>query len=154
MRKCVYAGSFDPVTKGHEDIIRKAALTFDEVVVAICHNPDKRYAFSEELRVEMLEKTCKKYTNVRIVRHEGMLVDLLKKENTVYNVRGIRNATDLDYENEMRFYNENLMPEIITVYFPCEDKNAHISSSAVKQLLRLGKSADEFLPEEIKGILK
>ncbi|MBQ7642715.1 MAG: pantetheine-phosphate adenylyltransferase [Clostridia bacterium] len=154
MRKCVYAGSFDPVTKGHEDIIRKAALTFDEVVVAICHNPDKSYAFSEELRVEMLEKTCKKYTNVRIVRHEGMLVDLLKKENTVYNVRGIRNATDLDYENEMRFYNENLMPEIITVYFPCEDKNAHISSSAVKQLLRLGKSADEFLPEEIKGILK
>ena len=154
MRKCVYAGSFDPVTKGHEDIIRKAALTFDEVVVAICHNPDKSYAFSEELRVEMLEKTCKKYTNVRIVRHEGMLVDLLKKENTVYNVRGVRNATDLDYENEMRFYNENLMPEIITVYFPCEDKNAHISSSAVKQLLRLGKSADEFLPEEIKGILK
>lgn len=154
MRKCVYAGSFDPVTRGHEDIIRKAALTFDEVVVAICHNPDKSYAFSEELRVEMLEKTCKKYTNVRIVRHEGMLVDLLKKENTVYNVRGVRNATDLDYENEMRFYNENLMPEIITLYFPCEDKNAHISSSAVKQLLRLGKSADEFLPEEIKGILK
>ena len=153
MKKCVFAGTFDPVTKGHEEIIAKCSGLFDEVIVAICVNVNKTTMFSVEKRLEFLKKTCAKYANVKVLYHEGLLVDLLLKEGAKYNVRGLRNGRDYEYENEMNFVNSELMPEIVTVYMPCSDLNVQVSSSVVRELLNFGRSADRYVPDEIVGLL-
>lgn len=153
MKKCVFAGTFDPVTKGHEEIISKCSELFDEVIVAICVNVNKTTMFSVEKRLEFLKKTCEKYKNVKVMYHEGLLVDLLLKEGAKYNVRGLRNGRDYEYENEMNFVNSELMPEIVTIYIPCSDLNVQVSSSVVRELLKFGRHADRYVPDEIAGLL-
>lgn len=154
MRKCVFAGTFDPVTKGHEEVIAKCSAMFDEVIVAICVNVNKTAMFPIEKRLEFLEKTCGKYGNVKVVYHEGLLVDLLKKEGAVYNVRGLRNGKDYEYENEMNFVNSELMPEIVTVYIPCGNMNVQVSSSIVRELLRFNRDVKRYVPEEIADLIR
>lgn len=154
MRKCVFAGTFDPVTKGHEEVIAKCSAMFDEVIVAICVNVNKTAMFPIEKRLEFLEKTCRKYGNVKVVYHEGLLVDLLKKEGAVYNVRGLRNGKDYEYENEMNFVNSELMPEIVTVYIPCGNMNVQVSSSIVRELLRFNRDVKRYVPEEIADLIR
>ena len=154
MRKCVFAGTFDPVTSGHEEIIKKSSSMFDEVVVALCVNVTKKAMFSVEKRIEFLQTVCKKYKNVKVLYHDGLLVDLMKKEGAIYNVRGLRNGKDYDYENEMNFINADLMPEIVTVYLPCSAKNVSVSSTAVRELLSFGKSVEKYLPKELVGKLE
>ena len=154
MRKCVFAGTFDPVTSGHEEIIKKSSSMFDEVIVALCVNVTKKAMFSVEKRIAFLQTVCQKYNNVKVVYHDGLLVDLMKKEGAIYNVRGLRNGKDYDYENEMNFINADLMPEIITVYLPCSAKNVSVSSTAVRELLSFGKSVEKYLPKELVGRLE
>lgn len=150
MKKCVFAGSFDPVTVGHEQTVVKCLKLFDEVVVGLLDNPEKKGMFSIEQRLEFLQKTFAKYGNrVRIVRHEGLLVDLLKKENTPVYVRGIRNAVDYAYESQTNDINTELYPEILTVYLPCEKAHLAVSSSNVRTLLKNGKDVEKYLPAEI-----
>ena len=149
MRKAVFAGTFDPITSGHEEIIKKSSEMFEELVVALCVNVSKRAMFSVEKRLELLNATCKKYKNVKVVYHDGLLVDLMKKENAIYNVRGLRNGKDYDYENEMNFINADLMPELVAVYLPCSAKNVSVSSTAVRELLTFGKDVSAYLPKEI-----
>ena len=86
--------------------------------------------------------------------HEGLLVDLLKKEAAVYNVRGLRNGKDYEYENEMNFVNSELMPEIVTVYIPCGNMNVQVSSSIVRELLRFNRDVKRYVPEEIADIIR
>ena len=109
--------------------------------------------FSVEKRLDFLRATCAKYPNVKVLFHEGLLVNLLKAEGAIYNVRGLRNGRDYEYENEMNFVNSELMPEIVTIYIPCSDPNVQISSSVVRELLKFGKNADRYVPAEIKGKL-
>lgn len=154
MRKAVFAGTFDPVTSGHEEIIKKSAEMFDEVVVALCVNVNKKAMFTVEQRLEFLKLTCQKYKNVKVVYHEGLLVDLMKEENAVYNVRGLRNGKDYDYENEMNFINADLMPNLVAVYLPCSAKNLSVSSTAVRELLSFGKDVSKYLPVEIAGVIR
>lgn len=154
MRKCVFAGTFDPVTKGHEEVIAKCSAMFDEVIVAICVNVNKTAMFPIEKRLEFLDKTCRKYGNVKVVYHEGLLVDLLKKEGAVYNVRGLRNGKDYEYENEMNFVNSELMSEIVTVYIPCGNMNVQVSSSIVRELLRFNRDVKRYVPEEIADLIR
>ena len=154
MKKAVFAGTFDPVTSGHEEIIRKSSELFDEVVVALCVNVTKRAMFSIEKRMAFLEAVCKKYKNVTVVYHDGLLVDLIKKQKALYNVRGLRNGKDYDYENEMNYINADMMPELITVYLPCSVSNISVSSTAVRELLSFNKSVDKYLPSEILPLLK
>ena len=127
---------------------------FDEVIVAICVNVNKTAMFPIEKRLEFLEKTCRKYGNVKVVYHEGLLVDLLKKEGAVYNVRGLRNGKDYEYENEMNFVNSELMPEIVTVYIPCGNMNVQVSSSIVRELLRFNRDVKRYVPEEIADLIR
>ena len=102
----------------------------------------------------MLTLVTKKYKNVKAVYHEGLLVDLLKKEGALYNVRGLRNGRDYEYENEMNFVNSELMPEIVTLYIPCSNLNVQVSSSIVRELLKFGRSAGNYVPAEIKNLLE
>ena len=150
MKKCVFAGSFDPVTVGHEQTVVKCLKLFDEVVIGLLDNPEKTYAFSIEQRLEFLQKTFFKYgEKVRVVRHQGLLVDLLKKEGTPVYVRGIRNAVDYAYESQTNDINTELYPEILTVYLPCEKAHLAVSSSNVRTLLKNGKDVEKYLPAEI-----
>jgi pantetheine-phosphate adenylyltransferase len=154
MKIAVFAGTFDPITSGHEEIIKKSAEMFDFLIVALCVNVTKRAMFSIEKRMQFLNAVCQKYTNVKVVYHDGLLVDLMKNEGAIYNVRGLRNGKDYDYENEMNFINSDLMPEIVTVYLPCSAKNVSVSSTAVRELLSFNKKVDKYLPKEILDLIQ
>lgn len=153
MKKCVYAGTFDPITVGHSDIILKAMKLFDEVIVAVAENPEKKTMFDLETRFKMVRKSCEGLKNVKVVCHSGMLYELIKKENAVASVRGIRNVADLEYENSMAFYNAKLIPECITVYIPCEKNLEFVSSSAVRQLIKFGVDFKDFVPKGVEEII-
>ena len=146
--KCVFAGSFDPVTNGHMEIIGKCAMTFREVVVVIAVNAEKRYYFDKETRFQMLSRACEKYEGVAVKTFDGMLVDFLKSEGTEYYVRGIRDEKDLDYENRTFDFNSRLYPEIQTVYFYCGKENSKVSSTFVRSLIEKGESVKKYVPYE------
>lgn len=154
MKKCIFAGTFDPPTLGHEDIVLKCLEIFDEVIVAILINPNKKPLFSEEVRLAMLRKVFAKYPNVRVLSYDGLTVDLLKREGAKFYVRGIRNGTDYDYEAQLNYINMDMYKEMSTVFLPTRQEYLHISSSLVKDALRFGKNVDKYVPEEIRGDLR
>lgn len=154
MKRCVFAGTFDPPTLGHKDIVLKCLELFDEVIVAILINPNKRPLFSEEARLAMLRKVFADYKNVRVLSYDGLTVDLLKRENAKFYVRGIRNGTDYDYEAQLNYINMDMYREMITVFLPTRQEFLHISSSLVKDALRFNKNVDPYVPEEIRGDLR
>ena len=102
----VFAGTFDPITIGHEEIIKKGSELFDSLVVAICINEEKSTMFGVETRLEMVKTICKKYKNCNVVYHSGMLVDLMKEIGAKYYIRGVRNIADFEYESKMHFFNK------------------------------------------------
>ena len=154
MKKAVFAGTFDPITKGHEKVIEKASKLFDEVIVAVCVNPKKSTVFSKEIRLEMIKLVVSKYKNVKAVIHDGLVVDLMKNEGAIYYVRGVRNNTDYLYENEMYFLNKQLYPELVTMYFPCEEELTTISSTKVREAIKNGEDLQNYLSSEVINVIK
>ena len=157
-RKCVFAGSFDPPTVGHEKVVESCLKMFDEVVIAVMINPDKTPYFSEEERVSLLKTLFSGEKRVKVRTFSGAAVDLLEEENTPFYVRGIRNTVDFEYENANFFANKKLKSDIITVYLPAEQQDLHISSSLVKNSIKFKKDYSEYIPEKIReklhGILE
>ena len=154
MKKCLFAGTFDPPTLGHKDIVMKCLALFDEVIVAILINPNKKPLFSVEERLVMLKKVFAAYPNVRVLSYDGLTVDLLKCEGVRFYVRGIRNGTDYDYEAQLNYINVDMYKDMITVFLPTRQEFLHISSGLVKDALRFHKNVDNYVPEEIRGDLK
>lgn len=154
MKKCVFAGTFDPPTLGHKDIVMKSLEIFDEVIVAILINPNKKPLFTVEERLAMLKKVFAAYPNVRVMSYDGLTVDLLRREGVRFYVRGIRNGTDYDYEAQLNFINVDMYKEMITVFLPTRQEFLHISSGLVKDALRFNKNVDQYVPEEIRDDLK
>ena len=148
-RKCVFAGTFDPPTVGHERIVESCLKMFDEVVVAVMINPDKTPYFSEDERITLLKKLFSDEKRVKIRSFYGAAVDLLEEENTPIYVRGVRNTVDFEYENANFFANEKLKSDIITVYLPARQQDLHISSSLVKNSVKIKKEYSEYIPEKI-----
>ena len=153
MKRAVFAGTFDPVTKGHEKVIEKITKLFDEVYVSIGVNPQKTPIFSVEARLEMLNKVCKKYSNCKVVYHEGKLVDLMKDKDILYNIRGVRNDSDYAYENNMHFINDSLYPGIVTLFIPCEKEFVDISSTAVRNAVKNGEDLTKYLSLDVIEIV-
>ena len=153
MRKCVFAGTFDPPTLGHKATIEDCLELFDEVVVAILVNPMKKPFFSIEDRKEMLRLTVKS-DRVRIVEHECTAVELLKKENTKFYVRGIRNTVDLEFENANLYASRKLDPDFTAVYLPCRQELLHVSSSMVRSSLHFSTPIDEYVTPEVKEYIR
>ena len=153
-KKCVFAGTFDPPTLGHKDIVLKCLTLFDEVIVAILINPNKSPLFSEEARLAMLRKVFSAYPKGRVLAYDGLTVDLLRREGAQFYVRGIRNGTDYDYEVQLNYINMDMYPDMVTVFLPTRQEFLHISSSLVKDALRFHKSVDRYVPEEIRGDLR
>lgn len=154
MKKCVFAGTFDPPTLGHRDTIEKSSKIFDEVVVAVMVNPQKKPFFTVEERTVMLALLCKSLKNVRVVCWQGLIVDLLKKENTPFYVRGIRNTVDLEYENAAFYASRDLDGEMITLYLPAEQKHIHVSSTLAKNCIRFDKPLDGYVGEEVAAYIR
>ena len=153
-KKCVFAGTFDPPTLGHKDIVMKCLELFDEVIVAILINPNKKPLFRVEQRKAMLEKVFARYPNVRVLSYDGLTVDLLRREGVRFYVRGIRNGTDYDYEAQLNYINVDMLQDMITLFFPTRQEFLHISSGLVKDALRFNKNVDKYVPEEIRGDLR
>lgn len=154
MKKCVYAGTFDPPTKGHKYVIDTCLKIFDEVVVAVMENPSKSALLSECDREKLLKQLYKDEGRVKVKVFSGAAVDLLEEENTPFYVRGIRNTVDLEYENANFFASKKLKKDMVTIYIPAEQDNLQISSSMVKSFIKFGKDYSGYVPEEIQNSLK
>ena len=150
MKKCVFAGTFDPPTKGHEKVVREALLIFDEVVVAVMINGGKIPLFSEDERVALLKKLFKDDGRVKVKSFHGAACDLLKKEGTPFYVRGVRDSIDFAYETRDYYATKKLMPEVIEIYIPAEQDSIQISSTLVKNSVKFHKQFSEYLPESIR----
>ncbi|WP_157314186.1 pantetheine-phosphate adenylyltransferase [Chitinibacter sp. GC72] len=136
MRRGVYAGSFDPVTKGHLWMIEHGVKLFDEMIVAIGENPDKKYTFSLEERVAMLRETTSQMPNLRVeVFQNRFLVDYAREQGAQFILRGIREAADYEFERKMRYVNADLAPHIDTIFLMPPREIAEISSTMVKGLV-------------------
>lgn len=153
-RRAVYVGSFDPLTLGHQDIIRRAALIFDQVTVGIGINPDKRPLFTPEERVELARAVLRPLPNVEVRSFMGLAVEFLHDCRARVMIRGVRTLSDIDTEFTMALANRALAPEIETVFLTASEKYTHISSSLIKQVAQFaGQSAAvrlrEFVPEAV-----
>lgn len=149
MKKCVFAGTFDPPTVGHRQVIDDSLKIFDKVVVAVMVNTDKTPLLSEEERAFLLGKLYRGDSRVEVVTFDGAAVDLLERENTPFYVRGVRDGIDFEYENRNFFANKKLKPDIVTVYMPAYQENLHVSSTLVRNSLRFEKEYREYIPAEI-----
>ena len=158
MTTAVYPGSFDPVTLGHVDIIRRAAKMFDRVIVAVGINMEKKPWFTAEERCELLRSATKDIQNVEVVELEGLLVDFAKSVDATVILKGLRAVSDFEYEFQMALTNSKLAPEIETVFLTTSAVNMYLSSSIVKQVGILGGDISPFVPEcvhdEIKSRIK
>jgi pantetheine-phosphate adenylyltransferase len=142
-------GTFDPVTVGHLELVRTAAALFDEVVVCISVNPDKKHLFDEETRKEMLRKAVAEYPNVRVDAQHGMTADYAVSIGASYIIRGIRNEKDAKYELEMADFNLDYKG-VRTLLIPARADLANISSTAVREKLSKGESVADLVPSEVK----
>lgn len=144
-RIAVYPGSFDPLTKGHIDIIARASLMFDALIAAVVDNPNKRCLFSLEEREAMLKEELQNYANVKTASFSGLLADFVRSCRACAIVRGLRGAADFEIERQMAALNRRLAPEIDTVFFMTSSEYACISSGAVKEIASLGGSVSGFV---------
>lgn len=145
--KAVYPGSFDPVTYGHIDIIKRAASIFDEIIVAVAHNLDKKPLFSVKERVGMLKGATKGIKNVKVDDFNGLVVDYVKKKDIHVIIRGLRMISDFEYEFQMALTNRKLDNSIETIFMMPREEYSYISSKLIKETAALGGNLKEFLPE-------
>lgn len=149
MARAIYPGSFDPVTLGHLDIIKRSAKIFDEVIVGVLNNNSKTPLFSVENRVKMLKEVVKDIPNVKVMSFEGLLVDFAKKVDGQIIVRGLRAVTDFEYELQMSQTNMVLDKDIDTIFFTTSLEYAYLSSSTVKETAFYGADISRFVPESV-----
>ena len=155
-RIAILPGSFDPLTNGHVDLIRRAARLFDRVVVAVLVNPDKQGLFTPEERVAMIGEVCivlPESDRIEVDAFKGLLVQYATGKGACAIVRGLRSGVDLDYERPMASMNANLAPDIDTVFLAASDQYAHISSRLVKEVASYGVPVDKLVPPLISARL-
>ena len=150
----IVPGSFDPITYGHIDIIKRSAQLFDEVIVAILVNPDKKYLFTLEEREEMINESIKDFNNVKVDSFSGLLVDYAKKVNSTVIVRGLRAVSDFEYEMQLTFMNKALDDNIETFYMMANKQYSFISSSIVKGVSGFGADLSKFVPKHVEERLE
>ena len=148
MKKAIFPGSFDPITIGHVDIIKRAMKVFDEIIIAVGDNTDKKYMFPKEKRVEFVKQTFNNYNNIKIESYNGLTVDFCKKNNTEFMIRGLRNPADFEFEKSIALTNRK-MTDIETIFFLTSPENSFVSSSIVRDLIRNSGDYKLFIPKGI-----
>ncbi|WP_301956228.1 pantetheine-phosphate adenylyltransferase [uncultured Eubacterium sp.] len=149
MTRAIYPGSFDPVTLGHLDIIKRASKIFDELIVGVLNNNSKSPLFSVEKRVKMLNDVVKDLPNVKVLSFEGLLVDFARKVDAQIIVRGLRAVTDFEYELQMSQTNTVLNENVDTIFFTTSLEYAYLSSSTVREAAYFGADISKFVPESV-----
>lgn len=154
MRVSVYAGTFDPVTAGHVSVIERAARIFDRVLVVVAVNPAKRCLFTTDERLLMLRLATAGLPNVQCASTDGLVIELARRSGALYLVRGIRGATDADYETALAHANRDLAPEITTVFLPADPALSQVSSSRLKALVEGGADVSGYCPPGVERRLR
>jgi pantetheine-phosphate adenylyltransferase len=153
VKRAIYAGSFDPVTNGHLDVLTRAARVFDEIVVAVAHNPDKRGLFTPDERVALLQQTTSSVTNARVTQFHGLLVDFAKREGACAIIRGLRAVSDFEFEFQMALMNRRLEPALETFFLMPREEYSYVSSRLVKEVASLGGNVSVFVPAPVAEAL-
>lgn len=154
MKTAVYPGTFDPITNGHIDIIKRALNIFDKVIIAISVDSAKNPLFTVEERIKMISEAVKDIQGIEIDSFSGLLVDYAKKTNAIAIIRGLRAVSDFEYEFQMALMNRRLNENIETVFLMPNEKFTYLNSSIVREVVSLGGDISDFVPENVKNELK
>lgn len=152
--KAIYPGTFDPITNGHSDLVKRAAKLFDEVILAIAYNPNKKPFFELEQRVEIAKSVLAEHKNVTVLGFSGLLADLAKEHNAQVLVRGVRAVSDFEFEFQLASMNRRLNKGLETVFLTPAENNSFISSSLVKDVAIHGGDVSEFVDPIVVTALK
>jgi len=150
----VYPGTFDPVTYGHIDIIKRAARIYEKVIIAVAHNEDKNPLFNVEERVSMLKDSVKGLANVVVDDFNGLAVKYVKNKGSRVMIRGLRMISDFEYEFQMALTNRKLSEDIETVFMMPNERYSYISSKLMKEAAALGADVKNFIPNKVQVLLK
>ena len=155
MKIAIYPGTFDPITNGHLDIIKRAVHLFDQLIVSVAKNSGKEQAlFSTKERIALIQLSVSQFSNVIVDSFEGLMVDHAAKHSAHAAIRGLRVLSDFEFEFKMALMNRSLNDEISTVFLMPHEKYTHISSSMVREVSSLGGNVSEYVPEEVDNALK
>ncbi|MEG0238258.1 MAG: pantetheine-phosphate adenylyltransferase [Clostridium sp.] len=149
MKTAIYPGSFDPITNGHLDIIKRGAKVFDKLIIAVLINVDKKGLFEIDERVELIERVTCDIENVEVVSFNGLLIDLLRQKEANVILKGLRAVSDFEYEMQMALMNNKLDSDVETLFMMTAAENSFLSSSSVKQVAKFGGNVCGLVPSEI-----
>ncbi len=151
MKTALYPGSFDPITLGHLNIVRRAAAVFDRVVVCVMKNSEKSPMFTIEERMELARKVTARFANVEVATTDMLLAEYAKQFDGAVIVKGLRALSDFDYEFQIALINKKMNPQLETMFLTASEKYTYLSSSVVKEMARYGADLSDFVPMEIIG---
>lgn len=150
----IYPGTFDPITNGHIDIIERVCKIFGKVIIAIAKETNKECLFSPEERVHLAEIATKNICNVEVEAFDGLAVDYVKRKGSSVMIRGLRAVSDFEYELQLALANRSLCEDVETVFLTPQSKYLYLSSSMVKQIIKLGGNIKEYVPEAVFNAVK
>ncbi len=154
MTRAIYPGTFDPLTRGHEDLVRRAAGLFDSLVVAVADSRGKNPIFSPDERLAIARETLAEHPNVEIVGFSGLLVNFVRQQKADVVIRGLRAVSDFEYEFQMAGMNRHLMPEVETIFMTPTDKYQFISGTLVREIALLGGDVSKFVAPSVQEWLR
>ncbi|MCP4271373.1 MAG: pantetheine-phosphate adenylyltransferase [Gammaproteobacteria bacterium] len=154
MRKAVYPGTFDPVTYGHLDVIKRGSKIFDELIVSVGHNPLKQPLFTVTERMDMISNNTRGIQNINVDCFEGMLTDYMKELQTNVILRGVRTLSDFDYEFQRALTNRVLKADVETVFIVTSQEYSYLNSSLIKEAVSLGGDISMFVPPDVEKLIQ
>ncbi|MGD0283339.1 MAG: pantetheine-phosphate adenylyltransferase [Dissulfurispiraceae bacterium] len=154
MKLAVYPGTFDPVTNGHLDLVKRGLMIFDELIIAVALNPKKKPLFSLEERFSMIEASVRGYRGVRVEAFSGLLVDYVKEKGGIAIIRGLRAISDFEYEMQMALMNRRLAGDLETVFMMPSEEFSYLTSTIVKEAASFGASVAGLVPEVVEKFLR
>ncbi|MBC8385695.1 MAG: pantetheine-phosphate adenylyltransferase [Candidatus Cloacimonetes bacterium] len=153
MKIAIYPGTFDPITNGHIDVLKKAVKVFDEVIIAVAQDSGKNPIFSLDERVELCRKSTEDLPNIKVDKFSGLVVDYANKVNAKTMIRGLRAVSDFEYELSLALMNKKLQEDIDTVFFVPANEYLYLSSTIIRQIVSLGGDVKDMIPECVEQVL-
>jgi len=150
MKRAIFPGSFDPLTKGHEELVKRGLELFDEIIVAIGTNANKKYLFSLEERIDFIQKTFHNEPRVKVESYDGLTIEYCKQREAQFMLRGLRTSADFEFERAIAQINKEMMPSVETVFLITSAELSAISSSIVRDIIKNKGDASPFLPSGIQ----